>query len=107
MHVQQEEDEDEDAENGENEEKKKDNPGVVIGCKVVVTRESGLQASEPTRWGRQRTRGLAGCYIKSFHMFLSFAEVKTEKLLVSVSVYCVCLQQSLDSISVVALANRS
>ncbi len=49
MHVQQEEDEDEDAENGENEEKKKDNPGVVIGCKVVVTRESGLQASEPTR----------------------------------------------------------
>ncbi|XP_044041816.1 tubulin--tyrosine ligase-like protein 12 isoform X1 [Siniperca chuatsi] len=36
-----------DEENGENGEKK-DNPGVVISCKVVVTRESGLQASEPT-----------------------------------------------------------
>lgn len=43
MQVQQEEDE----------EKKKDNPGAVIQCKVVVTRDSGLQASEPTRWGRQ------------------------------------------------------
>ncbi|KAG8005733.1 Tubulin--tyrosine ligase-like protein 12 [Nibea albiflora] len=39
----------EDGEDGENEEeeKKKDNPGAVISCKVVVTRESGLQASEP------------------------------------------------------------
>uniref|UniRef100_A0AAX7TCZ0 Tubulin--tyrosine ligase-like protein 12 SET-like domain-containing protein n=1 Tax=Astatotilapia calliptera TaxID=8154 RepID=A0AAX7TCZ0_ASTCA len=45
----QQEDEDEgegDEENGE--EKKKDNPGDEIRCKVVVTRESGLQASEPT-----------------------------------------------------------
>lgn len=46
----QQEDEDEgegDEESGE--EKKKDNPGDEIRCKVVVTRESGLQASEPTR----------------------------------------------------------
>lgn len=49
MQVQQEED----GEDGENEEeekkKKKGNPGAVISCKVVVTRESGLQASEPDR----------------------------------------------------------
>ncbi|XP_072233313.1 tubulin--tyrosine ligase-like protein 12 [Leuresthes tenuis] len=41
MQVQQEE------ENGENEESKMDNPGTVISCKAVVTRESGLQVSEP------------------------------------------------------------
>ena len=40
---------DDEAENEEEEEKKKDNPGAVIGCKVVVTRDSGLQASDPTR----------------------------------------------------------
>ncbi|XP_062299798.1 tubulin--tyrosine ligase-like protein 12 isoform X1 [Scomber scombrus] len=40
---------DDEAENeDEEEEKKKDNPGAVIGCKVVVTRDSGLQASDPT-----------------------------------------------------------
>ncbi|XP_027900128.1 tubulin--tyrosine ligase-like protein 12 isoform X2 [Xiphophorus couchianus] len=41
MQVQQEED-------GENGERKKGNYGVVIGCKVVVTRESGLEVSDPT-----------------------------------------------------------
>ncbi|XP_070785226.1 tubulin--tyrosine ligase-like protein 12 [Enoplosus armatus] len=47
MQFQQEDDDDEeDGENGEN--KKKGNPGAVINCKVVVTRESGLLASEPT-----------------------------------------------------------
>lgn len=46
MQVQQ--DDDEDEEKGENEEKK-NIPGRVISSKVVVTRESGLQASEPTR----------------------------------------------------------
>ncbi|XP_070709918.1 tubulin--tyrosine ligase-like protein 12 [Pempheris klunzingeri] len=45
MQIQQEDDE----ESEENEErKKKDNPGAEIGHKVIVTRESGLQASEPT-----------------------------------------------------------
>ncbi|CAK6975642.1 tubulin--tyrosine ligase-like protein 12 isoform X2 [Scomber scombrus] len=40
---------DDEAENeDEEEEKKKDNPGAVIGCKVVVTRDTGLQASDPT-----------------------------------------------------------
>ncbi|KAL7370766.1 hypothetical protein ABVT39_010491 [Epinephelus coioides] len=38
---------DEEAQNGENEEKR-GNPGAVIRCKVVVTRDSGLSASEPT-----------------------------------------------------------
>lgn len=52
MHFQQEEDE-ESGENEEEEKKKKNNPGAMVSCKVVVTRESGLQASEPTRWGRQ------------------------------------------------------
>lgn len=47
MQFQQEEDE-ESGENEEEEEKKK-NPGAMVSCKVVVTRESGLQASEPTR----------------------------------------------------------
>lgn len=47
MRIQEEDDEDI---NGENEEeKKKANPGVEIRSKVVVTRDSGLQASEPTR----------------------------------------------------------
>ncbi|KAG7235829.1 hypothetical protein INR49_002129 [Caranx melampygus] len=44
--------EDEEEINGENEEeekkKKKGNPGMEVRCKVVVTREGGLQASEPT-----------------------------------------------------------
>uniref|UniRef100_A0A8C4GVU7 Tubulin tyrosine ligase-like family, member 12 n=1 Tax=Dicentrarchus labrax TaxID=13489 RepID=A0A8C4GVU7_DICLA len=44
----QEEENDEENEQTEEEEKKKDNPGAVISCKVVVTRESGLQAAEPT-----------------------------------------------------------
>uniref|UniRef100_A0A665WYX6 Tubulin tyrosine ligase-like family, member 12 n=2 Tax=Echeneis naucrates TaxID=173247 RepID=A0A665WYX6_ECHNA len=46
MHIQVEEEED----NGENEEEKKskENPGPVVHCKVVVTRDSGLQASDPT-----------------------------------------------------------
>jgi len=35
--------------NGENKESKMDNPGTVISCKAVVTRESGLQVSEPNR----------------------------------------------------------
>ncbi|XP_032444919.1 tubulin--tyrosine ligase-like protein 12 isoform X2 [Xiphophorus hellerii] len=35
-------------EDGENGERKKGNYGVVIGCKVVVTRESGLEVSDPT-----------------------------------------------------------
>ncbi|XP_069580337.1 tubulin--tyrosine ligase-like protein 12 isoform X1 [Brachyistius frenatus] len=34
--------------NGEDQQRKKDNPGPVIRYKVVVTRESGLQASDPT-----------------------------------------------------------
>nr|XP_046235107.1 tubulin--tyrosine ligase-like protein 12 [Scatophagus argus] len=47
MQFQQEDDGD--GENEENEEKKKkDNPGAVISCKVVVTRETGLQSSEPS-----------------------------------------------------------
>lgn len=46
MQYQQEDDEDEG--NGQDEEKK-NNPSPVISCKVVVTRENGLQASEPTR----------------------------------------------------------
>ncbi|XP_040886527.1 tubulin--tyrosine ligase-like protein 12 [Toxotes jaculatrix] len=48
MQIQQEEEEDEEEENEVNEEDKKDNPGAVIRHKVVVTRDSGLQASEPT-----------------------------------------------------------
>lgn len=45
----QQEDEDEEEGDEENGEEKKNNPGDEIRCKVVVTRESGLQASEPTR----------------------------------------------------------
>lgn len=45
MQVEQEE---EDGEEAENEGRKKPNPGVEITCKVVVTRESGLQVSDPT-----------------------------------------------------------
>ncbi|XP_040002542.1 tubulin--tyrosine ligase-like protein 12 isoform X2 [Xiphias gladius] len=48
MQFQQENDEDDQEENREKGAKKKDNPGTVIRCKVVVTRESGLQASEPS-----------------------------------------------------------
>lgn len=33
----------------EEEEKKKDNPGPGVQHKVMVTRDSGLSASEPTR----------------------------------------------------------
>ncbi|XP_068442719.1 tubulin--tyrosine ligase-like protein 12 isoform X2 [Clinocottus analis] len=43
MHFQQEDEKEEDEGNTE----KKDSPGAVIRCKVVVTRESGLQVSEP------------------------------------------------------------
>uniref|UniRef100_A0A3Q1ENU5 Tubulin tyrosine ligase-like family, member 12 n=1 Tax=Acanthochromis polyacanthus TaxID=80966 RepID=A0A3Q1ENU5_9TELE len=45
---QEDDEEEEEKDSGENEEKKKDNPGAVTSCKVVVTRDSGLQASEPT-----------------------------------------------------------
>ncbi|XP_047246073.1 tubulin--tyrosine ligase-like protein 12 isoform X2 [Girardinichthys multiradiatus] len=38
----------EEEERGEDEERKNDTPGVMIGCKVVVTRESGLRVSDPT-----------------------------------------------------------
>ncbi|XP_022604797.1 tubulin--tyrosine ligase-like protein 12 isoform X2 [Seriola dumerili] len=48
MQFQEEDDEDEEEANWENEGKKKDSPGAVIRCKVVVTRGSGLQATEPT-----------------------------------------------------------
>lgn len=48
MQYQEEEEEDEEEENGESE-KKNNNPGPVIRSKVVVTRESGLQVSEPNR----------------------------------------------------------
>ncbi len=41
--------EDEANEENEDNEEKKDNPGAGISCKVIVTRESGLQASELTR----------------------------------------------------------
>ncbi|XP_059181635.1 tubulin--tyrosine ligase-like protein 12 isoform X1 [Centropristis striata] len=44
MQFQQEDDE----EDGENEGRKSGNPGAPISCKVVVTRDSGLQAAEPT-----------------------------------------------------------
>lgn len=37
------------AEDDEDGEKKEGNPGHETRCKVVVTRENGLQASEPTR----------------------------------------------------------
>ncbi|XP_032361195.1 tubulin--tyrosine ligase-like protein 12 isoform X3 [Etheostoma spectabile] len=40
--------EEDEGENGSNEERKRDNPVAVISSKVVVTRESGLQASEPS-----------------------------------------------------------
>lgn len=33
----------------EEEEEKKDNPGPSVRHKVIVTRDSGLSASEPTR----------------------------------------------------------
>ncbi|XP_047430657.1 tubulin--tyrosine ligase-like protein 12 [Mugil cephalus] len=46
MQYQEGEAEEEEEENGESE-KKTNNPGPVIRSKVVVTRESGLQASEP------------------------------------------------------------
>ena len=52
MQIQQEDDDDEEEEeeeNGNNEEKRKDNPIPMIRSKVVVTRASGLEASEPTR----------------------------------------------------------
>lgn len=52
MQVQQ-EDGEVDEENGENEQEEKNNNPGFVSCKVIVTRESGLQASEPTRWGRQ------------------------------------------------------
>lgn len=42
---------DEVEEEEEEEEKKKDNPGPSVQHKVMVTRDSGLSASEPTRWG--------------------------------------------------------
>ncbi|XP_041636464.1 tubulin--tyrosine ligase-like protein 12 [Cheilinus undulatus] len=49
MQIQQEEEEEADVENEEEVEgKKEDNPGAEIRCKVVVTRESGLQVSELT-----------------------------------------------------------
>lgn len=41
-------DKEEEEENEENE-KKRVNPGAGMSCKVVVTRDSGLQVSEPTR----------------------------------------------------------
>lgn len=49
LHVQQEEDVEEvqEEENGASG-RKKNNPGEVVSCKVVVTRESGLQVSDPT-----------------------------------------------------------
>lgn len=53
MQFQQEDEDEEEGDEENGEEKKKDNPGDEIRCKVVVTRESGLQASEPTRWGHQ------------------------------------------------------
>lgn len=48
----QQEDNEEDEENGEVEEEKKNNPGVNVSHKVIVTRDSGLVASELNRWGR-------------------------------------------------------
>lgn len=45
------EEEEEEQENAEVE-KKKSNPGDEIVYKVIVTNDSGLQASDPTRWGR-------------------------------------------------------
>ncbi|XP_034529608.1 tubulin--tyrosine ligase-like protein 12 isoform X1 [Notolabrus celidotus] len=48
MRVQEEEEEVNGNNEEEDEEKKKGNPGAEIRCKVVVTRESGLQVSEPT-----------------------------------------------------------
>ncbi|CAN9508056.1 unnamed protein product [Ophioblennius macclurei] len=48
MQFQEEEGEEEEEEEEEDEEKKKGNPGAVFRHKVVVTRESGLQASNPT-----------------------------------------------------------
>lgn len=48
MQFQEEDDENEQGGNGDTEEKQKDNPAAVIRCKVVVTRESGLQTSELT-----------------------------------------------------------
>ncbi|XP_035003717.1 tubulin--tyrosine ligase-like protein 12 [Hippoglossus stenolepis] len=48
MQIQQEDDEEDEEENGNNEEKRKDNPIPMIRSKVVVTRASGLEASEPT-----------------------------------------------------------
>lgn len=49
MQIQEEDEEEINGENEEEEKKKKGNPGAEVRCKVVVTRESGLQASEPTR----------------------------------------------------------
>lgn len=48
MHFQQEEV----KENGEDKQEEKNNNPGFVSCKVIVTRESGLQASEPTRWGQ-------------------------------------------------------
>ncbi|CAB1445409.1 unnamed protein product [Pleuronectes platessa] len=48
MQIQPEDDEEEEEENGNNEENGKDNPRPMIRSKVVVTRASGLEASEPT-----------------------------------------------------------
>ncbi|XP_003449806.1 tubulin--tyrosine ligase-like protein 12 [Oreochromis niloticus] len=48
MQFQQEDEDEEEGDEENREERKKDNPGNEIRCKVVVTRESGLQASEPT-----------------------------------------------------------
>lgn len=41
-----EEEEDEESE-------RRPNPGDEMHYKVIVTRESGLQAADPTRWGQQ------------------------------------------------------
>lgn len=45
MQVEEEEDEDEDSE-------RRANPGAEVAHKVIVTKESGLQATDPTRWGQ-------------------------------------------------------
>lgn len=42
MQVEEEEDEDEDSE-------RRANPGAEVAHKVIVTKESGLQATDPTR----------------------------------------------------------
>lgn len=44
MHVEEEEDEDNE---------RRPNPQTEMDYKVIVTKESGLQAADPTRWGQQ------------------------------------------------------